>query len=145
MPEEEMVLPSENKAETEPLSPEAVPVTAATEGTFRPEEQASAPESAAEKSEGTYHEILSKVASNASVVAPQDDSSIALDTKSISETTDEESRIQKLLNLATTKGVGHAVKVAQSLRDFYALDRMHDELSGKLYEGLLKLGLITKE
>ena len=145
MPEEESVLPSGEKIETTPLSSREVSETAATGGVIRPLEQVFVPDMAAEKSEGTYHEILSKVASNAQSSTPQDDASIALDTKSISETTDEESKVQKLLNLATTKGVGHAVKVAQSLRDFYALDRMHDELAGKLYEGLLKLGLITKE
>ena len=144
MPEEESMLPSGEKSETAPLSSREASV-AATEGVIRPLEQVFVPDMAAEKSEGTYHEILSKVARNAQSSAPQDDASVALDTKSISETTDEESRVQQLLNLATTKGVGHAVKVAQSLRDFYALDRMHDELAGKLYEGLLKLGLITKE
>ena len=68
-----------------------------------------------------------------------------MDAKSIGETVDEESKIQKLLDLASTKGVVHAVKVARSLRDDYALDQMHDALANKLYEGLVARGLITKE
>lgn len=116
-------LPGEKSAE-KPLSPEPLP----------------------EKKEGSYHEILSQVAQKkGGAVTQTDDHAVALDTKSISETTDEESKVQKLLDLASTKGVTHAVKVALSLKDYYALDKMHDELSGKLYEGLLLRGLIEKE
>jgi len=68
-----------------------------------------------------------------------------LDAKSIGETIDEESKIQKLVDLASTKGVVYAVKVARSLGDYYALDRMHDELVDKFYEGLLEKGLIQKD
>jgi len=68
-----------------------------------------------------------------------------LDAKHIGALSDEESKVQKLLDLASTKGVVHAVKVARSLKDYYALDRMHDELSGKLYQGLLDKGMIEKE
>lgn len=68
-----------------------------------------------------------------------------IDAKSIGEEVDEESKIQKLLDLANTKGVVHAVKVARSLSDYYVLDRMHDELVDKFYEGLLAKGMITKE
>ncbi|MDP3957588.1 MAG: hypothetical protein Q8Q10_03755 [bacterium] len=97
-----------------------------------------------EQVEGKYNEILSKV-TPASPVAVSSDEDAVLDAKSIGATTDEESKIQKLLDLASTKGVVHAVKVARSLKDYYALDRMHDELIDKLYDGLLARGLIQKD
>jgi hypothetical protein len=81
-------------------------------------------------------------------VSPMDDDhedTVVLDAKHISALTDEASKVQKLLDLAQTKGVVHAVKVARSLKDYYALDMMHDELSDKLYQGLLEKGLIEKE
>lgn len=92
-----------------------------------------------------YDAILSKVAAAAPGAVQHDDTLIALDARSISETIDEESKIQKLLNLASAKGVSHAVSVARKLNDFYALDRMHDELAGKFYAGLVERGLIEKE
>lgn len=103
-------------------------------------------ETAREKTNERYNEILSKV-TPASGSKSDDDANgdIVLDAKHIGALTDEESKVQKLLDLAGTKGVVHAVKVARSLRDYYALDRMHDELSNKLYQGLLEKGLIEKE
>lgn len=101
-------------------------------------------ESGKEQLEGKYNEILSKVTPGGPVATATDDN-VALDAKSIGATADEESKIQKLLDLAVTKGVAHAVNVARKLQDYYALDRMHDELVDKLYEGLLAKGLITKD
>ncbi len=102
-----------------------------------------APEQAPEK----YQEILSRVTPTKAVSATDDDhaDTVVLDAKHIGAMTDEEGKVQKLLDLAATKSVVHAVKVARSLRDYYALDRMHDELAGKLYQGLLERGMITKE
>lgn len=97
-----------------------------------------------EKTEGKYTELLNKV----SAVAPQStatDEEIAHDAKTLGTETDEESKVQKLLDLASTKGVVHAVKVARSLKDYYALDKMHDALADSLYEKLLEKGLIEKE
>ena len=107
-------------------------------------EKEAAVEGGKEQVEGKYNEILSKVSPTSPVLASSDEDAV-LDAKSIGDTVDEESKIQKLLDLASTKGVVHAVKVARSLKDYYALDRMHDELIDKLYDGLLAKGLITKE
>jgi hypothetical protein len=98
-----------------------------------------------EISEGKYNEILSKVAPQATPPVQVSDDDAKLDAKSIGATIDEESKVEKLLQLAETKGVVYAVKVARSLSDYYALDRMHDELVDKLYEGLLAKGLIQKD
>lgn len=107
-------------------------------------EKEPAVESGKEQLEGKYNEILSKVTPGGSVTTATDDN-VTLDAKSIGATADEESKIQKLLDLAATKGVVHAVNVARKLQDYYALDRMHDELVDKLYDGLLAKGLITKD
>jgi hypothetical protein len=108
--------------------------------------QPAAPETTREKIEGKYNELLARVVpASSSTVATATPTDPTLDAKAIGSLTDEESKVQKLLDLASTKGVVHAVKVARSLKDYYALDRMHDELSGKLYQGLLERGMITKE
>ncbi len=97
-----------------------------------------------EKLEGKYQEILSKVSPSSAATA-HSNADVALDVKSIGATADEESKIQKLLDLAQSKGVVYAVKVARDLKDYYALDMMHDALVDKLYEGLLSRGLIQKD
>lgn len=102
-------------------------------------------ESGREKIEGKYKEILSKVSSKGAATKPTAVLDVDLDAKSISTTVDEESKIQKLLDLASAKGVAHAVKVARTLDDYYALDQMHDALADKLYQGLLAQGLIQKD
>ncbi|MFZ2187510.1 MAG: hypothetical protein WAV46_02675 [Candidatus Moraniibacteriota bacterium] len=112
---------------------------------FPAQEKAVSAEGESERLEGKYNEILAKVAPQTATSGQLSDQDAMLDAKSISATVDEESKIQKLLDLASSKGVVYAVKVARSLQDYYALDRMHDELADKLYAGLLAKGLITKE
>jgi hypothetical protein len=101
-------------------------------------------ETGREKVHERYQEILSKVTPGQQTTS-DDDAVVHLDAKHIGALTDEESKVQKLLDLAGTKGVVHAVKVARSLKDYYALDRLHDELADKLYQGLVEKGLIEKE
>ena len=55
---------------------------------------------------------------------------------------DEESRIQKLVNIALEKGPEHAFRVAVELDDMYALDMLHDRLSHQLYDELIAKGLL---
>jgi hypothetical protein len=95
-----------------------------------------------ERAEAKYKQILSKVVAPKAASASDD---AVIDAKSLNDMTDEEGKVQKLLDLAQMKGVEHAVRVARSLGDYYVLDRMHDELAGKLYEGLVEKGLIGKE
>lgn len=54
------------------------------------------------------------------------------DAQKLSEA-DEQARVQQLVTLAEAKGVEHAVRVARSLNDFYALDLLHDELVERLH------------
>jgi hypothetical protein len=121
-------------------------ITITPEGGVMPEVP-KVPETTRERVEGKYHELLARVTPTRSAPVNTDDDEHAavLDAKHIGALTDEASKVQKLLDLAQTKGVIHAVKVARSLRDYYALDTLHDELSGKLYQGMLEKGLIAKE
>lgn len=140
-------IPEEKLPEVAPVStPESV--VGAPEGSVPPVMEAPfAPETVPEKAPEAYRELLSKVTPTKQATPADDDheDTVILDAKHIGAMTDEESKVQKLLDLAGTKGVVHAVKVARSLKDYYALDRMHDELAGKFYDGLLEKGLIEKE
>jgi hypothetical protein len=102
-------------------------------------------ESSKERAGEKISEILTKV--QGAVPAPgtpSDDAAVAVDAKSVYDETDAESRVTKLVSLAQTKGVAHAVKVAAHLNDFYVLDRMHDELADKFYEALKSGGMISE-
>ncbi len=140
-------IPEEKLPEVTPVSsPESV--ASNPEGSVSPVMEAPfAPETVPEKASEAYRELLSKVTPTKQATPADDDheDTVILDAKHIGAMTDEESKVQKLLDLAGTKGVIHAVKVARSLKDYYALDRMHDELAGKFYDGLLEKGLIEKE
>lgn len=97
-------------------------------------------EGAAEK-EAAYSRILSKVKTP---TASADDS-IAGDAKSTSAERSAEAKIERLVQLATQKGVIHAVKVARHLDDNYALDEFHDRLMAEeLHDALVKKGLIKE-
>lgn len=139
-------LPEESIASTPEMLPEKKETTAEESPLVPVVEKLTEHETAREKTSERYNEILSKVTPTSGSKSDDDgNGDIILDAKHIGALTDEESKVQKLLDLASTKGVAHAVKVARSLKDYYALDRMHDELAGKLYQGLLDKGLIEKE
>lgn len=102
------------------------------------------PERAAEVASERYQEILSKTAVSSQGVTASADTAVEVDAKAVYDETDAEARVTKLVSLAETKGIEHAVRVAQKLDDFYVLDRMHDELSGKFYDALKAKGLIDE-
>lgn len=143
MPEEKVL-----GAENEKMNREHAP--AEQEGPLKsPEilpsqEKEASREAVQEYAVGKYQEILSKVPSG-SAPGVHSDEDAALDAKSIGAILDEESKIRKLVDLAHTKGVAHAVRVARHLNDFYALDRMHDELADKFYDALLAKGMIKAD
>ena len=88
-----------------------------------------------------YNKILSKVKSS-TAIAHND---VSDDAKLANNKLDYESKITHLVQLAETKGVAHAVKVAQHLEDNYLLDELHDRLlADDLYNALVKKGLITE-
>lgn len=141
MPEEKILgMESEGKAPEASLEKQ----DGAEAGASSSRQRETAIESRREQAAGKYDEILSQVVSQSATGTHSDDA-VASDAAGIDAIADEESKIQQLLDLAGAKGVAHAVKVARSLDDYYALDRMHDDLADKLYAGLLARGLITKE
>jgi|GEM_PF-2821211 len=58
---------------------------------------------------------------------------------------DESGRVSKLVVLAKAEGIAHAFEVALKLDDLYVVDRLHDTLSGKLYDELVQEGIISLE
>lgn len=75
---------------------------------------------------------------------PQDEE-IKEDAKGVFEKEDREGKIKTLVDLATTKGVYHAVKVAKHLEDNYVLDEFHDRLlADELHEALVGKGLLKE-
>lgn len=97
-------------------------------------------EGAAEK-EAAYSKILSRVKTS-TVPAGE---TVADDAKSTSLERSAEAKIERLVQLATQKGVIHAVKVARHLDDNYALDEFHDRLMAEeLHDALVKKGLIKE-
>lgn len=101
-------------------------------------------EKATEAADERYREILSKTAAPQGAVSSADVTAVEVDAKAVYDETDAEARVTKLVSLAETKGIEHAVRVAQKLNDFYVLDRMHDELSGKFYDALKAKGLLSE-
>ncbi len=96
------------------------------------------------ENEVLYQKILASAASSkASTV--HSDAQVQHDAAQVSAQTDADSKVTQLVDLASTKGVVYAVKVARSLNDFYVLDQMHDGLVGKFYESLKAKGLISEE
>lgn len=101
-----------------------------------------APERAMEKVNEKYAAILSQ--SPPTQTAPVK-SDVDLDADAVGRTTDAETRVNQLVELAQVKGVAHAVEVARKMNDLYVLDTMHDELADKLYDALKAKGLLLGE
>lgn len=137
--------PKTEKA-SEVVSPKTDPeIKLAPELTLKPE-VVPTPE-APERKEGVmekddaYAKILAKVQNP--VAAVQSD--VSSDAKIANDMVDYESKIVKLVEIADTKGVVHAVKVAQHMEDNYLLDELHDRLlATDLHDALVKKGMITE-
>lgn len=112
-------------------------------------EEIKSQEKKSEKKEGviekekTYSKILAKVPSQAKTL-PKDDI-VADDAKQANEELDAEGKLNKLIELAQTKGVFHAVSVAKHMENYYLLDEFHDRLlADELHDALVKKGLIKE-
>jgi len=105
-----------------------------------PEIKTERKEGVAEKDDA-YSKILSKVKKN----QPSDDQAVPADAQSLSVEKESENKIEKLIQLASQKGVVHAVKVARHLEDNYTLDEFHDRLlADELHDALIKKGIIEE-
>lgn len=104
------------------------------------------PEANPEKMRDQSAEQYAKILSRVSTTTASDDTQVAEDVVALGEfAVSAEATITRLVSLAETKGVVHAVAVAKKLGDYYVLDVMHDELADKLYEALLAKGLVQTE
>jgi hypothetical protein len=84
--------------------------------------------------------------SNLQTQTDDDDADVMQDASSVHQQMDRESQITHLIDLATQKGVRHAVKVAQKTQDYYVLDQLHDRLlTEELHEVLESRGFIKEE
>lgn len=102
-------------------------------------------EQGAEKGPGKLTEILQKTQSVSAVAAVAHDDDTEHDARNISLLSDVEGQVTRLLDLVTQKGISHAVTVARKMKNYYILDRMHDDLVDKFYQGLVDRGVIEKE
>ncbi|MEI6588208.1 MAG: hypothetical protein WCO05_04655 [Candidatus Moraniibacteriota bacterium] len=120
----------------------AMPSLPKTDAEIAPSPEAPERRGSAMEKDDAYAKILAKVKSP--VTAAQSD--VSADAKMAGEGTDYENKIIKLVELAETKGIVHAVKVAQHLEDNYLLDELHDRLlATDLHDALVKKGMITEE
>lgn len=109
---------------------------------FKPESEAKKEVTSAEK-DSAYGKILSKVQSQQA--ANVTDEGVKDDAKKTFEKQDAQSQIQHLVDIAETKGVLYAVKVAKHLEDSYVLDMFHDKLlADEFHDALMKKGLIEE-
>jgi hypothetical protein len=93
--------------------------------------------------DNAYGKILSKIKTQTQTDGDHD--AIKSDADAVYQKTDAESQIQHLVDLATTKGVIYAVKVARRLEDNYVLDMFHDKLLvDEFHDALLEKGLIKE-
>ena len=108
-----------------------------------PAEKEMSKEVSASEKEIVYQKILSSVKSSSQPAA--DETLVSSDAEQVFQKSDEEGKIQHLVELALNKGVVHAVKVARHLEDNYALDMFHDRLlADELRDALVKNGLIKE-
>ncbi|MBP6889360.1 MAG: hypothetical protein KBC83_02820 [Candidatus Moranbacteria bacterium] len=105
-------------------------------------EREGTPEKKQETEANQLAEILSKTAPVLGTAGST--GSATDDARNLSLLADIESQVTRLMDLATQKGIPHAVHVAQKMKNYYLLDRMHDEMVDKFYQGLIEKGLVEK-
>lgn len=93
------------------------------------------------------NEKYGKILSAVKTVNPSSSSPVAVadDAKAMGPLQDAQHTIKKLVILAETKSVIHAVAVAKKLNELYVLDSLHDTLADDLSDALAEKGLIRGE
>lgn len=110
-------------------------------------EKISQPEGNFERKEGQVEkeEAYAKILAHAANPTLSTDQDISQDADLAMKEKDAESKVNNLVNLAETKGLAHAVKVAKHMEDNYVLDEFHDKLlSEELHDFLVKKNLIKQ-
>ncbi len=109
---------------------------------FADEKEKVSEKSSAEK-DAAYNQILSKLSDDDDSDDKKGSGDVIGDAEKASQKTDAASQIQHLVDVASVKGVVHAVKVARHLEDNYVLDAFHDKLmADELHDALVKKGLL---
>lgn len=94
--------------------------------------------------DAAYQKILQKVQTAPATHGSDED--VQSDARTIAQRQDADAQVQHLVDLAISKGVVHAVRVAQHFENAYVLDSLHDRLLGdELHNALVAKGLITEE
>jgi len=97
------------------------------------------------ENEAAYSKILSKAAMTSQQQALPTDENVKNDAQAVNIGTDAESKISNLVNLAQTKSIPYAVKVARHMEDNFVLDEFHDRMLGEeLHDALVKKGMIKE-
>jgi len=93
-----------------------------------------------EKSDA-YERILSRVQGQPRVQLSSEE--ISRDAIIANQKIDADSQVQHLVDLALSKGVVHAVKVARHMEENYVKDKFHDRMTADdLHDALIEKGLI---
>ena len=131
---------SEKKAESfrEKTSPEKTQQKEKKETLSRPEEEKQVER---KRELNIYDKILTKVKQKKTSSSKEEIKEDAHQTWQ-AKTADEQ--VEMLVKLAQSKGVVHAVKVAQRLDNYYILDKLHDQMSlgERMYQALQKEKII---
>ena len=91
-----------------------------------------------------YQKILKKVQGTPGQSAPPHD--VQADADAMPTEGNRERQIEHLVDVALTKGVQHAVKVARHVEDYYVLDQLHDRLlADELHDALIEKGLLEQQ
>ncbi|MBP7811325.1 MAG: hypothetical protein KA054_00560 [Candidatus Moranbacteria bacterium] len=124
-------------------NPEQISTPQEREASSESPESEQGPEKTQESETNQLAEILNKagtVLGTSGAVSSATD-----DARNLSLLADIESQVTRLLDLATQKGIPHAVHVAQKMKNYYLLDRMHDEMVDKFYQSLVEKGMMGKD
>ena len=104
-----------------------------------------APESEPVQEQSGKYEKLLQVVANTNPATVVTDTEAYNDVSHVQSFETAEAQVEQLVKLAETKGLPHAVRVAEQMKDYYTLDVFHDSLVDTFYDSLVQRGLITKE
>lgn len=104
--------------------------------------QERAVERSSAESDSSYQKIIAKV-QDASATQPVEENAVAQDASELHQAEGRESQVMHLLDIAKTKGVVHAVKVAEHAEDYFVLDQVHDKLlADEFHDALVRSDMI---
>ena len=140
---ENIAAPEIKESETKKSQPEM------SEAEVPPAEKVSVPEAEIAREAGA-EQVSEQIESTRKTIQTQKPAvatNVASDAQMVSQITEYEKKVEKLVQIALEKGPIHAVKVAQHLnsRDDYTLDSLHDKMiEDDLRKQLFQKGLLKE-